>query len=99
MTDSPEEDACSIATDAAMSVALDECTEGGLMANLSRMVGLDEKPDPSDVPDELTAPDCMEMDMVRAWIVVRSKNLIDDGVGMTDAIEQAWDEAGGHCGW
>lgn len=99
MDDISDADSCSIATDAAMDVALEECTESGLLENLSRIVGLEEPPEPRETPDELSAPECMEMDEVRRWVVVRSKELIDGGDGLTDSIEKAWIEAGDQCGW
>lgn len=94
-----EQDECSVATNAAMEVALDECSDDGLMTNLSRMVGMKEPPEMNGPPDELDAADCMDMDVVRGWVVVRAHELIRDDVGLTDAIEQAWDEAGEECGW
>jgi len=97
----PESEAekCAVATNAAMEVVMDECTPGGLLSNLGRMVGLDKEPDPNDVPDELSAPDCMDMDIVREWVAVRAQELMGEDMGLADAIEQAWDEAGEECGW
>jgi hypothetical protein len=93
------DDQCAVATNAAMEVAMDECSPEDLLTNLGRMVGLEDTPDPGDVPDELDPADCMDMDIVREWIAVRANELIDDGEGMSDAIEQAWAEAGDECGW
>ena len=90
---------CAVATNAAMEVAMDECTREGLLSNVGRIVGLEKTPDPSDVPDELSPPDCMDIDIVREWVAVRAQSLMDDGEGMADAIEQAWSEAGEECGW
>jgi len=92
-------DKCAVATNAAMEVAMDECSPQAMLENLSRMVGLADAPDPMDVADELDAVDCMDMDTVRAWVVVRADELIDDGEGLSDAIQQAWDEVEDDCGW
>lgn len=97
--DDSEKDQCAVATDAAMEVAIDECSSADLLSNLSRMVGLQEPPEPEELPVELSKPDCMDMDTVREWIAVRSRELIEDGEGMSDAVEQAWAEAGERCGW
>jgi len=40
-----------------------------------------------------------DIDIVREWVAVRARELIDDGEPLPDAIEQAWDEAGDDCGW
>ena len=94
-----DDDQCAVATNAAMEVAMDECSPEDLLTNLGRMVGLTESPDPRNVPDEPDPADCMDMDVVREWIAVRARDLIDAGVGMSDAIEQAWAEASENCGW
>jgi len=41
----------------------------------------------------------MDMDIVREWIAVRAFELVNDGEGLSMAIEQAWAEAGDSCGW
>jgi len=94
-----EADKCAVATNAAMEVAMDECSPRGLLSNIGRIVGLDDEPDPDDVPTELSAPDCMDIDIVREWVAVRARELTDNGEPLPDAIEQAWDEAGDDCGW
>jgi hypothetical protein len=94
-----EKNQCAVATDAAMEVAMDECSSTDLLTNISRMIGLSESPDPDDLPDELSKPDCMDMDIVREWIAVRAFELVNDGEGLSMAIEQAWAEAGDSCGW
>jgi len=60
-----EADKCAVATNAAMEVAMDECSPQGLLSNIGRMVGLDDEPEPDDVPSELSAPDCMDIDLFR----------------------------------
>lgn len=99
-TDTDDEmEKCAVATNAAFEVAMDECSPDALLMNLARMTGLQQKPDRDDVPGELSTADCMEMEMVREWVAVRSEQLIDDGEGVSDAIEQAWDEVSEQCGW
>lgn len=94
-----ERDKCVVATNAAMEVAIERCSEGELLDNLTRMMGVDEVPDAETMPDELDAPDCMDMELVRGWVAVRSRELINQGEGVSDAISQAWDEAAEQCGW
>mgnify|MGYP000335404305 CR=1 FL=1 len=92
------EDRCAVATNAAMEVAIDECSEDGLLSNLSRLVGLEEPPERDETPDELSAADCLDGSIVKAWVAIRAEELIDDDEGLSDAIEQAWDESRDACG-
>lgn len=94
-----EAEKCAVATNAAMEVAMDECSPQGLMATIGQMVGLDEPPDPDDVPTELSKPDCMDIDIVREWVVVRARQLAEDGEPLPDAIGMAWDEVSEDCGF
>jgi len=99
MSDAEDETSrCAVATNAAMEVAIDECSGDGLLANIARIVGMQEVPDRDDVDDELSAADCLDNDIVRAWVAVRAEELIDDGEGLSDAIEQAWGESREMCG-
>lgn len=94
-----EAEKCAVATNAAMEVAMDECTPEGLLTNIGRMVGLDEEPDPANVPEELSKAACMDIDIVREWVAVRARELTDSGEALPDAIAMAWDEASDKCGW
>ena len=100
MDEEAEGEACRIATNAALDAALDHCSTEDLESNVARMVGLDDPPECRKVTDELDQADCMDMATVRKWVVCRAVELVEsDEEPVTDAIERAWDEANGACGW
>lgn len=96
----PEQNECTIATNAALDAALDHCSESDLKRTIAQMVGMEPDVDVSDAPHELDGSACMDMKTVRKWVVRRAVELVQqDNEGVQSAISQAWDEANDACGW
>lgn len=90
---------CQVATSAALDAALNECSDGAVLFTIANMMGLEDTPDPAEMPVELDEVDCMKMATVRPWVATRAAELVKDGEGMSESISQAWSEAAEMCGW
>lgn len=93
---------CRVATNAALSVILEECSESALKQTIGKMVGVSDDVDAvvADAPDSLEQADCLDLRSVRGWVITRVFELINQqGEDAADALSTAWSEANDACGW
>lgn len=91
-----EDDRCATALDAVLEVAIEECLpRERLVSNLARKNGVEPDVDCEAALEEgLDEATLRSPNGVRQWVTCRTAEIVDDeDVSLSDAMEQAWDEA------
>lgn len=95
-----DDDRCTIALDALMEVAVEECgPEGGMGKNIGRLLGTEPDPDcEAALAEGLDEATCESTQGTRQWVACRAQQLVDeDDLALSAAMEEAWDEAKTAC--
>lgn len=99
--DPDQAEECRMAIEAAMGVAMDHCVdEEEVTAGIGRILGVEP-----DINCELALREgldeqtCGNLLGVRQWVMCKTHDILqNDDVTFSQAIEQAWGEAGDVCG-